>query len=74
MISGTDNLPMPGVNIVEKGTMNGTVADLDGKYTLTVSRPDVVIVFSFLGFATQEIKIDGRTQIDVVLEEMIRNP
>ena len=71
VISGTDNLPMPGVNIVEKGTMNGTVADLDGKYTLTVSSPDAVIVFSFMGFAQQEVKIDGRTQIDIVMEEMI---
>lgn len=71
VISSTDNLPMPGVNIVEKGTLNGTVADLDGKYTLIVSGPDAVIVFSFIGFAPQEVKIDGRAQIDVVLEEII---
>jgi hypothetical protein len=59
------------VNVVEKGTMNGTVADLDGKYALIVSSPDAVIVFSFIGFAQQEVKVNGRTQIDVVLEEMV---
>jgi TonB-linked SusC/RagA family outer membrane protein len=69
--SGTDNLPLPGVNIVEKGTLNGTVADLNGKYTLNVSSPDVVIVFSYIGFAAQEVKVNGRTQIDVVMEEMV---
>src|SRR5690606_35658592 len=44
---------IPGVNILEKGTSNGTVTDLDGAYSLNVAGPEAVLVFSFVGFTTQ---------------------
>jgi TonB-linked SusC/RagA family outer membrane protein len=59
--------PLPGVTVVEKGTGNGTVTDFDGNYTLTVSE-DAVIVFSYIGFATQEISASSGS-FDVALSE-----
>ncbi len=60
--------PLPGVNILLKGTSKGTISDIDGKYSLEVSS-DGVLVFSFIGFITQEEKIQGRSTIYVLLKE-----
>src|SRR6218665_1002030 len=60
--------PLPGVNVAEKGTTNGTVADEDGKYALTVNDPkEAVLVFSFVGYISQEISVSSRGIIDVQL-------
>ncbi|HSP40320.1 MAG TPA: SusC/RagA family TonB-linked outer membrane protein [Gillisia sp.] len=66
--SGT-GLPVPGVNILVKGTTNGTTTDFDGNYSLSNLTQNDVLVFSFLGFVTQEIPYAGRTNIDVQLNE-----
>ena len=71
--SATDNSPLPGVNIIEKGTQNGTVTDVNGRYTITPGNPDAVLVFSFIGFLTEEIGVVGKTFIDVGLVEDIRS-
>lgn len=65
--SGEDQSPIPGVNILVKGTTNGTITDVNGLYNLTVESPNETLVFSFVGFTTQEIAIGGRNSIDVVL-------
>lgn len=57
---------LPGVSIIEKGTSNGTVTDADGKYVLTVA-DNATIVFSFVGYSSQEIPVGGKSTIDVVL-------
>ncbi len=57
------NMPLPGVNIIEKNTSNGTTTDFDGNYSLSVL-PDAVIVVSYLGYKTQEINVQGRTSIN----------
>jgi len=67
--SGT---PLPGVNIVEVGTTNGAVTDLDGNYSITVSSEDAVLSFSFVGYLTEEIEVGGQTRIDVMLVEDIQ--
>ncbi|WP_420322466.1 TonB-dependent receptor [Flagellimonas sp.] len=67
-ITDATGVPLLGVNIVEKGTQNGTSSDFDGKYTLEVSE-GAVLVFSFVGFASQEVPLNGRTTIDVVMQE-----
>lgn len=71
-ISGTVSdefgVPLPGVNVVEKGTTNGTASDFDGNYQITVSG-EGVLVFSSMGYASKEIAINGNTTIDVVLAE-----
>ncbi len=61
-----NNEPFPGVTVLVKGTTTGTVTDIDGNYSLTVEE-DAVLVFSFIGFETQEISVTGRTVIDVSL-------
>ncbi len=70
-VSGTvlDNLgePLAGVNIVEKGTTNGTLTDIDGNYALNVARGKT-LVFSFIGYRTAEVVVSGTT-LNVTLEE-----
>jgi TonB-linked SusC/RagA family outer membrane protein len=68
-VLSNNNEPLPGVNIVEKGTTNGTITDIDGKYTLTLETENPVLVFSFLGFITKEIEVGAQTQINITLEE-----
>jgi len=63
--------PIPGVNIVIKGTTNGTITDSDGQYTITTSEDDPILVFSFLGFKTQEVIVNNRSVLDVTLETSI---
>lgn len=64
---------MPGVNVMEKGTVNGTATDANGKYTLNVSDNTVTLVFSFIGFATLEETVNGRSTIDVTLGEDLQS-
>jgi TonB-linked SusC/RagA family outer membrane protein len=58
--------PLIGVTIVVKGTTNGTITDIDGKYTLTANENDI-IVFSFIGYANQEVVITNQTEINISL-------
>ncbi|MEX0359410.1 MAG: SusC/RagA family TonB-linked outer membrane protein, partial [Allomuricauda sp.] len=71
-ISGTvtdaDGQPLPGANIVVKGTTNGTQTDFDGNYTISAA-PDATLVFSYIGFATREVPVNGQTTVNVSMEE-----
>jgi TonB-linked SusC/RagA family outer membrane protein len=67
-----DNSPLPGVNILEKGTMNGAVTDIKGMYSLTLNDPNATLVFSFVGCLSEEIKVEGQSVIDVSLVEDIQ--
>ena len=58
---------LPGVNVLIKGTSAGTTTDIDGKYTLSVTDAGAVLVFTFIGYKTQEIPVNDRSVIDVVL-------
>jgi len=70
-ITGTvvdgDGLPIPGVNVIVKGTSSGTQTDFDGKYNVSASS-DQTLVFSYVGFTTQEIKVGAQTTINVTLK------
>ncbi|MDR3194376.1 MAG: TonB-dependent receptor [Tannerella sp.] len=57
-----------GVNVLEKGTANGTITGVDGQFSLNVS-PGATLVISFIGYNTQEIKVENRTRMDVVLKD-----
>jgi len=63
-----DGSPLPGVTILEQGTTNGAVSDLDGNYYLTAAE-GATLRFSYLGYRAQEIAIAGKTKIDIALEE-----
>ena len=67
VISGEDQGTLPGVNIVVKGTSLGTISGSDGSYTLSVNTANDVLVFSFVGYTTQEVAVGGRSTIDVTL-------
>jgi TonB-linked SusC/RagA family outer membrane protein len=67
-VTDTQNIPLVGVNVVEKGTSNGTVTDMDGNYSLKVSA-DATIVFSYIGFQNQEVKWNGENPLDIVMQE-----
>ena len=64
--SAEDNTAIPGVNILEKGTSNGTVSDSDGKYSISVGE-NSTLVFSFVGYASTEIPVGSQTTIDIPL-------
>ena len=77
-ISGTvtdmeTNQGMPGVNILVKGTSSGTVTDMNGDYTITVPDATNTLVFSSIGYLTEEVNIDGKSVIDVVLSPDIQS-
>lgn len=61
-------LPVIGANVVEKGTTNGTVTDLDGKFTLAV-QDNAVLLVSYIGYITQEIPVKGNRQLNITLQE-----
>ncbi|MEN2282733.1 SusC/RagA family TonB-linked outer membrane protein [Algoriphagus sp. SE2] len=63
-----DGLPMPGVTILDKSNQTGTTTNVDGEYSISVG-PNSVLVFSFIGYATQEIAVGNRTELNVNLEE-----
>ncbi|MEM9525844.1 MAG: TonB-dependent receptor [Bacteroidota bacterium] len=71
-ITGTvvdeEGTPLIGVTVRENGTTSGTVTDLDGNFSLNASSADAVLIFSYTGFATQEVALNGRTRLDVTLE------
>lgn len=66
-VTDADGEPLPGVSIMLKNSTNGTTTDVDGNYRLDAPN-DAVLVFSFVGFVTQEIAREGRAVIDVRLE------
>ena len=67
-ILSSDDSPLPGVSVVEEGTSNGTITDVDGNYTLVVEGNSIILVSS-IGFVSQEIDVDSRSTIDVILTE-----
>ncbi|WP_075342317.1 TonB-dependent receptor [Tenacibaculum agarivorans] len=67
-IKDTSNEPLPGANIIEKGTQNGTTSDFEGNFLLNVQEGATLIV-SFSGFETQEIPTNGKTTFDIILKE-----
>ncbi|MBO0324072.1 TonB-dependent receptor [Muricauda sp. CAU 1633] len=68
-ITSTDGQPIPGANIVQRGTTNGVVSDFDGNYSIQLIDGDDVLVFSFIGFQRAEVTVGNQTTINVVLEE-----
>ncbi|MBL86908.1 MAG: SusC/RagA family protein [Winogradskyella sp.] len=71
-VSGTvsdANGPIPGVNVIVTNTTNGAQTDFDGKYSINNVSPQAVLVFSYLGYKTQEVQVNGRTTINITLEE-----
>ncbi len=74
-ISGTitdeNQDPLPGANVIVKGSTSGTVADLEGNFNLTVPNADAILIFSYTGYATQEIPVGSQTVFNLTLRSDI---
>jgi TonB-linked SusC/RagA family outer membrane protein len=64
--------PLPGVNVLIQGTTTGVVTGVNGQYSINVPDRNAILVFSFMGFATQEITVEDRTGINIALSEDTR--
>jgi iron complex outermembrane receptor protein len=67
VIDGDDNSPLPGVSILVKGTNQGTTTDIEGKFSVSVPEGSDVLVFSYVGYTSQEVAIAGRSNISVTM-------
>ena len=67
-----DGTPVPGVNVIVKGTSAGTVTDIDGKYQIGVPDDGGILVFSFIGLATEEVQVGSQSVIDMVMTADIK--
>lgn len=75
-VSGTvtdeKNEPVPGVNVLEKGTTNGITTDALGQFALAVTNEGSVLVFSFIGYTTQEVAVGSQTQMNIALQPDVK--
>ncbi|MEP5338183.1 MAG: TonB-dependent receptor [Algibacter sp.] len=69
VITDNNGQPLPGANIIEKGTTNGVQSDFDGNFSISISVDNAVLVVSYLGFVTKEITVNNQTNITITLEE-----
>ena len=68
-VSDENGMPLPGANIVEKGTINGVQTDFDGNFSINLSDENATLIVSYIGFATKEIAVNGQTQLQITLLE-----
>ncbi|WP_268224736.1 SusC/RagA family TonB-linked outer membrane protein [Sinomicrobium oceani] len=68
-VTDQSGAPLPGVSITEKGTTTGAVSDFDGNFTLYVGGQSPVLIFSYMGFETQEITVGNRSSLQVQMQE-----
>ncbi|MBN1144303.1 MAG: SusC/RagA family TonB-linked outer membrane protein [Bacteroidales bacterium] len=71
VFASADNSPMVGVSVQVKGTTTGIITDANGRYSLSVPDDQAVLVFSFIGYETEEVTVGGQTTIDISLEEAV---
>jgi len=67
-VSDEEGADLPGVSVVIKGTQTGVITDFKGEYTIKINSESDVLIFSFVGMVTQEVKVKGKAKIDVVLK------
>ncbi|MDR2969097.1 MAG: TonB-dependent receptor [Tannerellaceae bacterium] len=68
VISAENGEPVIGANIMEKGTTNGTVTDIDGRFTLSIA-PNALLQISYIGYVTQEVAVGSNTALNIILKE-----
>ncbi len=73
IIDGETGQSIPGVTVLEAGTLNGTTTDIDGKYAITVASPSSILEFSFIGYEPQKNQINGQAVINITLKVEITN-
>ena len=74
VIDGTNNEPLIGVNVSIKNEPGlGTITDINGKYIIKNVKPYSILVFTYVGFATEEIQVKDKSKIDLVMKEDVNN-
>lgn len=68
IVKDSDGVPLPGANVMEKNTNNGTVTDFDGNFSIKVSSQNSILVFSYIGLKSSELTVGTQTQFDIQLE------
>ncbi|GHV02561.1 hypothetical protein FACS1894159_11420 [Bacteroidia bacterium] len=68
-ITDSSGAPITGASVIEKGTTNGVTSDNKGNYTITLTGPNAMLRFSFIGMAEQEMNVNGRTMLDASMED-----
>lgn len=71
--TATEKAGVPGVNVVIKGTTTGVISDINGNYQIDVPDNNSVLQFSFIGFATQEVPVNGKSNINIQLQEDVHS-
>ncbi|WP_254560626.1 SusC/RagA family TonB-linked outer membrane protein [Dyadobacter diqingensis] len=71
-VTSAEKEALPGVTIVVKGTSQGTTSDANGNFSLSISTPGSTLIFSFIGYATREVVVDGAKTLDIVLESDVK--
>jgi len=71
VVSSTDSSPIPGVSVVIKGTTTGITTGVDGRYSIPVPNNQAVLLFSFIGFTTQEVTVGDQSVINITLVQSI---
>ncbi|WP_274185661.1 TonB-dependent receptor [Flavivirga sp. 57AJ16] len=69
IISDENGQPLPGANVLEKGTSNGTQTDFDGEFSLNVSDKNAILVISYIGFVSEEVRVNEQTNLNIKLKE-----
>jgi TonB-linked SusC/RagA family outer membrane protein len=67
--SQSDGTALPGVSVIQKGTANGTITDIDGNYSLSVSDNATTLTLSFVGYLSKDVEINNASTVDVILQE-----
>ena len=72
-ITDESGAALAGVNVLEKNTVNGVMADMDGNYTITVTSSNPVLVFSFIGYEPQEVEVGSQSTLDITLKQRLNS-
>lgn len=72
VVTDTQNNPLPGVSVLIKGTSTGVVSNLDGKYVISIPNQNSTLIYSYTGFAKQEIAVKGKRVLNVILKESVK--
>lgn len=68
-VMDTDGQPLPGANIVEKGTTNGVTANFDGNFSISIDNENATLVVSYIGFESKEVNVNGKSFLNISLKE-----
>ena len=72
-IDEKSNLPLIGVSVLVEGTSTGTITDFNGNFSMDIPSPNSVLVFSYVGYNSQKVSVNGQTFLRVILTEDTRN-